>query len=383
MRRGYLPCVVAIAVAFAAACSQTQPASTPAASPRSAVLGTFPPPGRGLLPSAGQLQREIQRWVDTGLLPGVTAAVVTPQGSWSGAAGHDGRGAVLVPTSGMAIASITKSITAAEVMLLAQRGKVELDSPASRYAAIPQLSNGVTVRQLLAQRAAIPDPGEGPYATVLTDLNRHWSVEEYLAPVARATDKPGERFYYDNTNYVLLGLVVRAASGLDVARAVTRDLWEPLGLERMAWQDAQRLAAPLARPGKDDLVPGRVPDGAYLPFRSLASAVGAAGGVAADAPSVARFGYELYGGRLLQARWVAAMTDFHDGDGYGLGTRDFTAGPYARWNIDAIGHDGATIGYRSVLAVFRKPHVSVAVLTPSTVDTVPYVQYLVKAGRLL
>jgi D-alanyl-D-alanine carboxypeptidase len=283
----------------------------------------------------------------------------------------------------MALGSITKTFTAAEVMHLAEDSVIELDSPASRYAAVPQVANGVTVRELLAQRASIPDPGEGPYSGVLKDLDRHWTVDEYLAPVGKATEKAGGRFYYDNTNFVLLGLVVTKASGRDVASAVRTDLWEPLGLGRLAWQDAQRLPPPLAQPGKDDLVKAPIPVTGYLPFRSLAAAVGAAGGVAGDAPSVARFGYELYGGHVLQPRSIAEMTDFDDGDGYGLGTRDFTAGGYARWNINAVGHDGSTVGYRSVLAVFRERHVSVAVLTPSTVDTVPYVQYLVKAGRLL
>lgn len=138
-----------------------------------------------------------------------------------------------------------------------------------------------------------------------------------------------------------------------MAAAVIRDLWRPLRLGRLAWQDQQHLAPPLARPGADPLVPKGIPASPFLPFRSLASAVGAAGGVAGDAASVAAWGYALYGARLLHEVSVKQMTDFADGDGYGLGTLDFTAGGYARSNIDAVGHDGVTLGYRRVMAVFE------------------------------
>ena len=77
------------------------------------------------------------------------------------------------------------------------------------------------------------------------------------------------------------------------------------------------------------------------------------------------------------------MTDFRDSEVYGLGTANFSAGLAGRWNIDAVGHDGVSVGYRTVLAVFDTEQVSVAVLTPSTTLAGPYVQYLMKAGRLL
>jgi D-alanyl-D-alanine carboxypeptidase len=383
--------VVVLLVAVAG-CSAGGPArsttATPSAttSPSTPVTALpFPAAGKGPMPKeqVAALQREVDRWVSTGLLPGVTAAVVTPAGTWAGAAGVDGAGAQLRPDSGIALASISKTFTAAEVMLLAEWGKIDLDAPASRYVARPQVANGATVRQLLAQRASVPDPGEGPYDDVLIHLDRRWTPDQFLTAVPKATERPNTRFHYDNTNYVLLGLVVEKASGVEVSAAVTNDLWRPLGLGRLAWQDQQRLAPPLARPGADPLVPGGIPASPYLPFRSAASALGPAGGVAGDAAAVATWGYALYGAQLLREGSVEQMTDFADGDGYGLGTRDFTAGGYARWNIDAVGHDGVTVGYRSVMAVFESQRVSVAILTPSTTETMPFVQYLVKAGKLL
>ena len=126
-----------------------------------------------------------------------------------------------------------------------------------------------------------------------------------------------------------------------------------------------------------------MPDQPYLPARSIASALGASGGIAGDAESTARWGYNLYGARLLRPESVTQMTDFGDGDGYGLGTLDFSAPRFSRSNIPGIGHDGNMPGYRSVLAVLPARQASIAILTPSTVDVVPYVKWLVKVGNLM
>jgi D-alanyl-D-alanine carboxypeptidase len=98
----------------------------------------------------------------------------------------------------------------------------------------------------------------------------------------------------------------------------------------------------------------------------------------ADALTVARWGYQLYGGQVLEATSLAAMTEFDD-DFYGLGTMDISQQSF---NIDAVGHEGEILGYRSVLAVFRHQPLAVAILSPSTADTGAFVQYLVKAGGL-
>src|SRR4051794_5528002 len=76
------------------------------------------------------LQAVLDQAVASGVT-GVTAAVVSARGFWSGAAGVDGGGHRVVPTSMVAIASVTKTFTAAEVVHLAASGKLDLDAPAS------------------------------------------------------------------------------------------------------------------------------------------------------------------------------------------------------------------------------------------------------------
>jgi D-alanyl-D-alanine carboxypeptidase len=328
------------------------------------------------------MEAEVRGWVEKELLPGVTVAVVSPQGVWTVAAGVDGDGTPLHADSGMALASITKTFTAAEVLLLAERGQLDLDAPASTYVDQPLLANGTTVRQLLAHRSSIAEGDDAAYAKMMSELDTPWSTKQVLAPVPTPTAAPGRKFSYVNINYILLGLVIQKVTGLDPAAAFTRDLWQPLGLTRVAYQDQQTLSPPLARPGVDEELPNGTPDQPYLPSRSMASVYGAAGAVAADAETTARWGYALYGARLLKPASVAQMTDFDDGDGYGLGTMDFSSGRFSHATLQAVGHLGVLPGYRTLLAVFPSGPVSIAILTPSTVDPAPYVKWLVAAGNL-
>ena len=246
----------------------------------------------------------------------------------------------------------------------------------------PLLANGTTVRQLLAHRSSIAEGDDAAYATMMSELDTPWSTKQALAPVPTPTGPPGRRFSYVNVNYILLGLVIEKVTGLDPAAVFTRDLWQPLGLTRLAYQDQQTLAPPLARPGADEELPNGTPRQPYLPSRSIASAYGTAGGLAGDAESTARWGYALYGSRLLKPGSVAQMTDFDDGDGYGLGTMDFSSGRFSHATLHAVGHLGVLPGYRTLLAVFPAASLSIAILTPSTVDPAPYVKWLVAAGKL-
>lgn len=89
--------------------------------------------------------------------PGVVAAVVTDHGTWEGSAGVDGRGVMVDADALMAIGSVSKTFTAAEVLHLAAVGKVDLDAPMSRYVQSPLVLNQATVRQAVGMLAGVDD----------------------------------------------------------------------------------------------------------------------------------------------------------------------------------------------------------------------------------
>ncbi|GAA0937693.1 serine hydrolase domain-containing protein [Kribbella koreensis] len=289
---------------------------------------------------------------------GVTAAVVTDKWIWSGAAGKDAAGTALTPQTSMGVASITKTFVASEVMLLAKAEKVDLDAPLSQYLKHKLTANNATVRQHLSMRSGVPNFLADDYAKMDVAIKaapgKHWTPEQALSYDTAEPTKPDVRYDYSNPSYVLLGMLIEKVTGEPLATVLTRDLAKPAGLQRAAFQDGQKPAAPLAEDRNP--VCGKAVDG-YTPCRAVASLSAANAGLAADAPTVARWGYELYGDRVVPADLVQQMTA---GDGeYGLGTMLFSE----IYGIGtAYGHRGVLPDYTSLLVTVPSRKVSVAVI---------------------
>ena len=301
--------------------------------------------------------------------PGITAAMLTDHGSWTGAAGTGGDGAVLTPDSMMAVDSITKTFVAAEVMRLAAMGKVDLNAPLSTYVAHPPTASGVTVRQTLSMRSGLSDPPGAVFEAMASAQAaapaKHWTAQQTLTFLKPRAVAPGSVPVYANSNYLLLGLLIEKVTGRTVGQVERADLFTPAGLSRVAAQDGEKPTPPLAAPPRSLKV---APDG-YLPSQSLAgSGEDSFAGIAADAATVAKWGYQLYGGRLLPVDSVRAMiTQPSAGDiapdrGYGLGTMVFLG----LCTDPTYGHSGADPGYTTLLAVVPARHLAAAVLIPDT-----------------
>jgi D-alanyl-D-alanine carboxypeptidase len=327
--------------------TSTVEAVTPAPSAQpspAAELGDFPefPEGRLAEPVAGSLQAVLDGAVEQGTFRGVTAAIIVAgSGSWSGATGVDLEGNPLTPDAQLLIASVGKTVTAAEVLRLVDERKLGLDDPAADHLP-PELAffeaNGATIRDVLGMRSGLPDPpGYGTPAELL---------ERIYGPLSPA----GSEISYANINYILLGTIIEHVTG--------GSLWETL------------RSGVLDRPGIDGLV---------YPVKDALAADG--GWVESDPASLARWGYELYGGFVLSDASLREMTDFH-GDWYGLGTIDFSGETPAildGFGIPAIGHGGVEPSYAVMLVVF--PETDVVVVVQANAGTLPQVATVAGALR--
>ena len=289
---------------------------------------------------------------------GITAAVVSDKWSWSGAAGTDAAGVRLTPSTSTAVASITKTFVAAEVLLLAKSGRINLDAPLSTYVKHRLTSNGATVRQHLAMRSGLPNYLPADYTrmdeAIAAAPARHWTSEQILAYDTAPSGKPDSEYNYSNPSYVLLGMLIEKVTGQPMATVLRRDLAKPAGLEGAAFQDAERPQPPIAEDRNP--VCGKGVDG-FLPCRAIASLSAANAGLAADAPTVARWGYQLYGGCVVPADVVGQMTA---GDGeYGLGTMLFSLSLGLE---TAVGHQGDMPDFTSLMVAVPEKKVSIAIL---------------------
>ena len=170
-----------------------------------------------------------------------TAALVRvggTDGTWRGSAGvHDlESGTAADPDARFRAGSTTKVVTAATVLRLAARGKVDLDTPIQRYlpGLLTKAFEPISVRQLLNHTSGIQagdgfgDAFEDQYAHRFDTLTPRQVV---TSAVAKGPEfRPGERQDYLNINYTILGLLVERVTGHSYASEAARLVLRPAGM---------------------------------------------------------------------------------------------------------------------------------------------------------
>ncbi|GAA1285927.1 serine hydrolase domain-containing protein [Saccharothrix xinjiangensis] len=242
-----------------------------------------------------------------------------------------------VPTDGrFRIASITKTFVATVVLQLVGEGEVELDAPVSRY--LPGLlahGDRITVRHLLQHRSGLadhmallpPDAGSRPFAP-----------EELVALIATEPleFEPGTTSGYNNTNFVIAGMVVERVTGRSYAHEITQRVLLPLGLRATSLPGTRaRITGPHARAYYRF-------DGEVLDITEIdPSFIGAAGEMISTTADLTRFTDALLDGRLLRPAQQRDLLTTFDGRGLGIVTYDLSCG------APVWGHNGNLNGYVS------------------------------------
>jgi D-alanyl-D-alanine carboxypeptidase len=337
-----------VAAAFVLLLAASPPGSTDPSTPT--LFGALPTNQVDPV-TASSLQGVLDDAVQTGL-PDVIAAIVSPEGTWAGAAGVDGPdGRLATPNDVFAIASISKTFTAALVMRLVEQGKVDLDAPLSDYLGSLNVdTNGSTIEQALAMRSGIPETTAESLAKMSAAPEHVWTTAEIVAEIPAPNSPPGEEFVYSNPTYKLLDLAANEVTGLPVHEAMRSEVLDPadspdtLLLQNAESPTPEPWALPLASETMDITSYGT---GGALPSISDATFALAASGMASDAPSLAAWAWQLFAGEIVSAESLSAMITT-DENHYGLGVEDLT-GVFG--TATAFGHGGSKDGYQSLLAV--------------------------------
>ena len=129
------------------------------------------------------------------------------------------------------IASVSKPITAAAVLLLADRGKLSLTDPVSRF--VPDFPNGdrITIEELVTHYSGLADASSLPeYTTTWSRLPQ--TPASLVAQLAKLPlrGEPGSRYSYSNSNYHLLALIIEKVSGMSYGDFLARNIFTPLGM---------------------------------------------------------------------------------------------------------------------------------------------------------
>ena len=328
------------------------------------VSAQAPPPVDAEL--ATRLQAHLDRWRTNHRAPGVAAAVRLPDGSrWIGTSGNLTVAGKLRPVkaaSPFAVASLTKTFMAALVLQLREEGKIQLGNPISRWLPGYPMASKITVKMLLNHRSGIFDYFAHPRyeQRVFGRPSHRWRVNEILRLTGPRYCSPGACYRYSNTNYVLLGKIVRDITGKSPARNIRERFLEPLGLTDTYFQGQERIGKFVAKgywtkPGGHR---GFNDGSAFRPNTSGATVANAAGALVSSVRDISDWQDALLGGEVLEPRSLELMTTFHRRSGYGLGMR-------VAWLAGrrGLGHGGSLRGFVAIMYRLPVEDVDVVILT--------------------
>ena len=221
-------------------------------------------------------------------------------------------------------ASITKAFTAVLVLQLVEQKRLDLDKPFGEYLRDYRGNgaNKVTLRQLLNHTSGLPNFDK------VTDLRTALTqgVPNYQKPATSAqlladncsgdlVAEPGARFDYNNCDYIVLGRILETVSGKTYDALLHERILQPLRLEHSGMLRQSAIVNRLA-----DTYMYREDLGALahdLPV--YAENWFAAGSLYSTARDLLAFSDALFGGRLLSASSLRAMTTPGlDDYGYGV-----------------------------------------------------------------
>ena len=197
-------------------------------------------------PKGEAFQAVLDKYISDGI-PGATLLVADSNGIWIGAAGYaDIKNKILMqPCHILKPGSVTKMIIGNVMWQLQEEGQVNIEDPISNY--VPELAanitNGgqITIKMLLNHTSGIyPIARDLDYnLAVVNDFTRGWSSEEIIQYFTNkpATNLPGEKYYYSNTNTLISELIIESITKESLALTLEKKVFNPLGMNNTVYYD--------------------------------------------------------------------------------------------------------------------------------------------------
>ena len=339
------------------------------------------------------LQATIEGVAKELLLPGAMVLLLTPQGRFAFGYGTTELGVTNPPRAAThsRAASNTKTMTASVIVQLIQEGRLNFNDPISKYVRDVPNAAKITINHLLKMRSGLYNYTNAPELaeSLDHDPDRVWTMDElhHMAFKRPPHFAPGAEFEYNNTNYLLLGLVAEKIEGQPLARIFQDRLFGPLGMTSSVLPVSTSNAIP--EPYSHGYLYGgssyALVDAPYPADLQAAATVGtlkpnddtwqnpsayfAAGGIISTADDLATWMRALVGGKVFDAdyqrQWLdspeAADPKNPNGQKYGYGIAVITFGPNKIYF-----HGGEMPGYNSFMGHDPQNDVTLIVWTSLT-----------------
>jgi len=147
------------------------------------------------------------------------------------------------PDTLYSIGSVTKSFTALSIMQLMEQGRLSLNDPISKYIPLDlkSLEEPIRIWHLLSHTSGIPALGYAEaFIRYMTRSGGKWipiaSYEDIFTFMREANQwaltRPGQRWFYLNEGYLILGFIIEKLSGMRYEEYVKKSILEPLQMSR-------------------------------------------------------------------------------------------------------------------------------------------------------
>ncbi len=250
------------------------------------------------------------------------------------------------------IGSLTKQFTAASVLLLEERGKLNVEDLVSKYLPeAPATWEKITIHHVLTHTAGLPN-----YTAVPEFAEAVRQVKTPQQLLALFKDKPlefapGENFKYSNSGYVLLGYLIEKITGQSYAQFVQENIFTPLSMKDSGYDSSIAINPRHAT--------GYTHQGAQFSAATYVDMTTpyAAGSLYSTTEDLLRWEQGLFGGKLLKPESLAKMTTPSKQQyAYGLvvATKD---------NIRSISHGGAINGFNTNVAYYPQSQLTFIALS--------------------
>jgi len=331
----------------------------------------FPPkPGKAqrLRKAERKIEKLFQRELNKGKVHNAFLSVYAPDRGlqWTFTGGQFEDGSLVSSANPFHSASIGKTFTATLIMLLAEDGRLKLDAPLSDY--LPEevyaglhlwegqdLTGQITIAQLLQHTSGLPDwfedrPEQGMafLERMLTEPDQFWTPQDildYTRQYLKPHFRPGQSYYYTDTEYFLLGLIIEQLTGQPLHEVLESQILEPLQLS----QTSMYFRSDPLEPYTGKMAELYADDMEISTFKSL-SADWAGGGLLTTTEDLLQFMEALNTGQLINRSTYEAMQQWVPetrGMEYGYGLRKFRLrGLFPLLpDLTLIGHSGSTGSY--------------------------------------
>jgi CubicO group peptidase (beta-lactamase class C family) len=255
------------------------------------------------------------------------------------------------PSTRFRLGSITKQFTAASILLLQERGKLNIDDPVGKYMPdAPAAWSKITIYNVLTHTSGIPS------FTGFPDYRAsEWKDTNPTELVGRFRDKPldfepSTKFFYSNSGYVLLGYLIEKVSGQTYADFLQQNIFTPLGMKDTGI-DSNAAILPQRAQGYRRSPHGIEHDGYIsmtIPF--------SAGALYSTTGDLLKWEQALFGGKVLKPESLAKMTTPFKSD-YGCGLFIRTVDGHK-----LVTHGGGIEGFNTSLNYYPDDKLTVIVL---------------------